>query len=54
MNSIYHILDKHPAIYQEDIQTEYEHLAQELVSSGRLRIDTDYYCNFIHFNPNYA
>ena len=50
MNSIYHILDKHPAIYQEDIQTEYEHLAQELVSSGRLRIDTDYYCNFIHFN----
>ncbi len=50
MNSIYHILDKHPAIYQEDIQIEYEHLAQELVNSGRLRIDTDYYCNFIHFN----
>ena len=50
MNSIYHILDKHPAIYQEDIQIEYEHLARELVNSGRLRIDTDYYCNFIHFN----
>jgi hypothetical protein len=53
MNSIYHILDKHPAIYQEQIQIEYENLAQELVDSGRLRIDTDYYCNFIHFNnPN--
>lgn len=53
MNSIYHILNKHPAIYPEDIQTEYEHLAQELVNSGRLRIDTNYYCNFIHFNnPN--
>ena len=50
MNSIYHILDKHPAIYQEQIQIEYENLAQELVDSGRLRIDTDYYCNFIHFN----
>lgn len=50
MNSIYHILDKHPAIDQEDIQIEYEELAQQLVKSGRLRIDTDYYCNFIHYN----
>lgn len=50
MYSIYHILDKTPAIYPEDLQIEYEHLAQELVKSGKLRIDTDYYCNFIHFN----
>lgn len=50
MNSIYHILYKHPAIYQEYMQSEYEDLARELVSSGRLRIDTDYYCNFVHYN----
>jgi hypothetical protein len=50
MNSIYHILDKIPAIYQDDIQIEYERLAEELVDSGKLRIDTDYYCNFVHFN----
>ena len=50
MSSIYHILDKHPAIYKEDLQVEYEQLAQELVDSGRLRIDTDYYCNFVRFS----
>ena len=53
MNSIYHILDKVPAIYEEDMQSEYEHLAKELVNSGKLRIDTDYYSNFIRFtDPN--
>jgi hypothetical protein len=50
MSSIYHILDKAPAIDQEDTQIEYEDLARELVTSGKLRIDTDYYCNFVHFN----
>ena len=50
MNSIYHILDKVPPIYKEDMQDEYEHLAQELVKSGKLRIDTDYYCNFVRFS----
>lgn len=50
MSSIYHILDKVPAIYEEDIQVEYEILAQELVASGRMRIDTDYYCNFSRFS----
>lgn len=52
MSSIYHILDKMPAIYYEDMQQEYEELAQELVKSGKLRIDTDYNCNFARFtNP---
>ncbi|MDC0864923.1 DUF2748 family protein [Rickettsiaceae bacterium] len=50
MTSIYHILDKHPAIYPEDIQAEYEDLAKKLVNSGRLRIDTDYYRNFVRFS----
>lgn len=50
MSSIYHILDKVPAIYEEDIQFEYEILAKELVASGRMRIDTDYYCNFSRFS----
>ncbi|GAB4164244.1 MAG: DUF2748 family protein [Rickettsiaceae bacterium] len=52
MSSIYHILDKTPAIYSEDLQVEYERLANELVNSGRLRIDTDYYCNFVRFSDN--
>jgi hypothetical protein len=55
MNSIYHILDKIPAIYKEDMQVEYEMLAMELVKSGKLRIDTDYYCNFVRYtDPNYG
>ena len=48
--SIYHILHKIPAIYPEDIQVEYEKLAWALVHSGRVRIDTDYYCNFVRYN----
>ncbi len=50
MSSVYHILDKIPAIEKYDMQVEYEQLAQALVKSGRLRIDTDYYCNFTHFS----
>lgn len=50
MNSIYHILDKIPPIYKEDMQVEYEELAQALVKSGKFRIDTDYYCNFVRFS----
>ena len=50
MSSIYHILDKIPFIYKEDMQVEYEELAQALVKSGKLRIDTDYYCNFVRFS----
>ncbi len=46
MSSVYHILDKVPAVYYEDMQEEYENLAQALVKSGKLRIDTDYACNF--------
>ncbi len=52
MSSIYHILNKVPAIDKTSIQVEYEHLAQELISSGRIRIDTDYYCNFVRFTDN--
>lgn len=52
MKSVYHILDKTPGIYPEEMQVEYEHLAQELVASGRLRIDTDYYCNFVKYYDN--
>lgn len=50
MNSIYHILDKIPPIHKEDMQVEYEELAQALVKSGKFRIDTDYYCNFVRFS----
>lgn len=52
MTSIYHILDKPPAIYPEDLGIEYESLAMQLVESGLLRIDTDYYCNFVRFTDN--
>jgi hypothetical protein len=50
MSSIYHILDKIPAIYPEDMQVEYEQLAQQLIKSGKLRIDTDNSCNFARFS----
>lgn len=52
MSSIYHILDKPPAIYHEDLSVEYESLAKQLVDTGLLRIDTDYYCNFVRFTDN--
>jgi hypothetical protein len=52
MSSIYHILNEIPAIDKTSIQLEYEHLAQELLTSGRLRIDTDYYCNFVRFTDS--
>jgi hypothetical protein len=50
MGSIYYILDKIPAIYPEDMQIEYEQLAQQLIKSGKLRIDTDNSCNFARFS----
>lgn len=52
MSSLYHILDKIPAVNKEEISEEYEQLAQELVASGRLRIDTDYYCNFTRYTDS--
>lgn len=50
MSSIYHILDKVPDIYPTDMQVEYEQLAQQLIKSGKLRIDTDTSCNFARFS----
>ena len=50
MTSIYHILDKTPPVDEKDMQIEYENLAKKLVKSGRMRIDTDYYCNFSRFS----
>lgn len=52
MSSVYHILNQVPAIDKVNIQSEYEHLVQELILSGRLRIDTDYYCNFVRFTDS--
>ena len=49
MSLVYHILDKIPRIYQEEMQIEYENLAKDLLFSGRMRVDTDYYCNFSRF-----
>lgn len=50
MSSIYHILDHAPAIYAEEMQVEYELLAQQLIKSGKLRIDTDDTSNFARFS----
>jgi hypothetical protein len=54
MSSIYHILDRVPAIYSQDMEIEYELLVQQLIKSGKLRIDTDDCCNFARFSdPGY-
>lgn len=52
MSSVYHILNKAPAIYKNWMPREYEVLANELVNSGRLRIDTNYYSNFVRYTDN--
>ena len=49
MSQVYHILDKIPSTNREEILLEYEELAQILVSSGKLYIDTDEACNFVRF-----
>jgi Protein of unknown function (DUF2748) len=49
MSSLYHILDKLPDLDPYDIQIEYEELAKELVNGGKMRVDTDMYCNFARF-----
>ncbi|KAJ6644958.1 hypothetical protein Bhyg_00155 [Pseudolycoriella hygida] len=38
------------AIFPEDMQIEYEQLAQQLIKSGKLRIDTDDSSNFARFS----
>jgi hypothetical protein len=54
MSLVYHILDKVPAVNQSEMQIEYEGLAKALCDSGRIRIDTDYYCNFVRYSDNSA
>jgi len=54
MTSLYHILDKKPTLYKDDTEIEYEALAKQLADSGRLRIDTDYYCNFARYTDSNA
>ncbi len=44
--SIYHILDQHPAITASEMYLELEQLANELVLSGKFRIDADDKINF--------
>jgi hypothetical protein len=50
MTNLYHIMDKVPAYTPEEILVEYEQLAQSLVKSGRIRIDTDDKSNFARFS----
>jgi hypothetical protein len=50
MASLYHIIDKIPIFDEYGIEVEYETLAQKLVSSGLLRIDTDDKRNFVRFS----
>ncbi len=49
-SNIYHILDFIPGIEKEEMLVGQEHLASQLVTSGRLRIDADYSkINFARF-----
>ena len=49
MSNLYHILDKVPALEADEMQVEYEELAQDLFNSGLVRIDADDQSNFIKF-----
>ncbi len=46
MSSIYHIIDRIPCFEAEGMYHEYEELANLLVESGQLRVDTGGKCNF--------
>lgn len=50
MTNLYHIIDRVPPYAPEEMLVEYEDLAQSLVRSGKMRIDTDDKCNFARFS----
>jgi len=50
MTNLYHIIDKVPPYTPEEMLIEYEELAQSLVKSGKIRIDTDDKANFARFS----
>lgn len=50
MTNLYHIIDRLPPYTSEEMAVEYEELAQSLVRSGKMRIDTDDKCNFARFS----
>lgn len=50
MTNLYHIIDRLPPYAPEEMLVEYEELAQSLVQSGKMRIDTDDKCNFARFS----
>lgn len=52
MRNIYHTLFSLPALYADQMPIGLERLAQQLVSSGRMRVDADDKMNFVRFiNP---
>ncbi|RTK92502.1 MAG: DUF2748 domain-containing protein [Rickettsiales bacterium] len=54
VSSIYHILNQIPAIYKEEMLIEQEELVNLLMDSGQIRIDTNYYCNYVHYTDNHS
>ncbi len=52
MKSVYHILYKIPEIDEYYITVEQQELATSIIKEGLLRIDTEYYCNFVHYSDS--
>ncbi len=52
MNNIYHVLNKTPTLNIYHLGKEKYFLAQSLLKEGLIRIDTNYYCNFIYYINN--
>lgn len=50
MSNIYHILPGYPALTKSEMYVELEALAENIVRSGRLRIDADNKMNFVRFS----
>lgn len=46
LKNLQHIIDRIPALEPEGMYVEYEELANQLVDSGLLRVDTENKCNF--------
>ncbi|MBF8246713.1 MAG: DUF2748 family protein [Rickettsia sp.] len=52
MQSVYHVVHKVPTLNLNFLGREKYEIAKTLIQEGLIRIDTNYYCNFVHYVNN--